>query len=276
MESPMRYLTAFTIGAALLSVSSIIAHADQLADIKARGKLICGTLGTAEPFSFQDPKTREIVGYDVDICRKVADSLGVTLELKPMATEARIPELVQGRVDILAANLGYTKERAQQIDYSSSYFVSLQKIIVTKESKITSFEQLGGKKVTALKGTTSEQGVRRLIPTAETVTFQDTSAAFLALVQGKVDGFCASELILVKLKKQAEKSEPLEIIAKPLFVEPWGLGLRKGEPAFKEAVNKALSAVDASGEADTIFNKWFGPSTVYDMKRDFKIEEIKD
>ena len=272
----MRYLTAFTIGAALLSVSSIIAHADQLADIKARGKLICGTLGTAEPFSFQDPKTREIVGYDVDICRKVANSFGVTLELKPMATEARIPELVQGRVDILAANLGYTKERAQQIDYSSSYFVSLQKIIVTKESKITSFEQLGGKKVTALKGTTSEQGVRRLIPTAETVTFQDTSAAFLALVQGKVDGFCASELILVKLKKQAEKSEPLEIIAKPLFVEPWGLGLRKGEPAFKEAVNKALSAVDASGEADTIFNNWFGPSTVYDMKRDFKIEEIKD
>ena len=82
--------------------------------------------------------------------------------------------------------------------------------------------------------------------------------------------------ILVKLKKQAEKSEPLEIIAKPLFVEPWGLGLRKGEPAFKEAVNKALSALDASGEADTIFTKWFGPSTVYDMKRDFKIDEIKD
>src|SRR3954454_2875723 len=168
----MRLLTAFTIGAALLGLSSLAARADQLADIKARGKLICGTLGTAEPFSFQDPRTREIVGYDVDICRKVAESLGVTLELKPMATEARIPELVQGRVDILAANLGYTKERAQQIDYSNSYFVSLQKIIVTKESKITSFEQLGGKKVTALKGTTSEQAGGGLFPTPRTGPFQ--------------------------------------------------------------------------------------------------------
>lgn len=272
----MRILVALVFGAAMLGGSSLAARADLLADVKARGKLVCGTLGMAEPFSFQDPKTREIVGYDVDMCRKVADGLGVALELKPMATEARIPELVQARVDILAANLGYTKERAQQIDYSYSYFVSLQKIIVTKESKITDFDQLGGKKVTALKGTTSEQGVRRLIPTAETVTYQDTSSAFLALVQGKVEGFCASELILVKLQKQAEKTEPLSIIAKPLFVEPWGLGVRKGEPAFKEAVNKVLSTVDTSGEADTIFTRWFGPGTAYDLKRDFKIEEIKD
>ncbi|WP_164139902.1 transporter substrate-binding domain-containing protein, partial [Stenotrophomonas maltophilia] len=69
---------------------------------------------------------RQIVGYDVDICQKVAESLGVALELKPIAVEARIPELIQGRVDILAANLGYTPERAQQIDFSFSYFVSQQ------------------------------------------------------------------------------------------------------------------------------------------------------
>ena len=238
--------------------------------------MICGTLGTAEPFSFQDPRTREIVGYDVDICRKVAESLGVTLELKPMATEARIPELFKAGLTFWPRTLDTRRSGPSRSTIAIRILSVFRRCIVTKESEITSFEQLGGKKVTALKGTTSEQGVRRLIPTAETVTFQDTSAAFLALVQGKVDGFCASELILVKLKKQAEKSEPLEIIAKPLFVEPWGLGLRKGEPAFKEAVNKALSALDASGEADTIFTKWFGPSTVYDMKRDFKIEEIKD
>ena len=51
------------------------AHADTLQDIKARGKFICGTMGTAEPFSFQDPKTRAIVGYEVDMCQAVADSL---------------------------------------------------------------------------------------------------------------------------------------------------------------------------------------------------------
>lgn len=263
------------LGLAAVLTAGILgaANADQLADIKARGKLICGTLGTAEPFSFQHPQTRQIVGYDVDICQKVADALGVSLELKGIAVEARIPELLQGRVDILAANLGYTPERAQQIDFSYSYFVSQQKLLTTKDSGIKTLEGLAGKKVTAIKGSSSEQGVRRLIPTAETVTFQDTSSAFLALAQDKVDAFCGSELILVKLAKQSKV--PMLVIEKSLFVEPWGLGLRKGEAAFKEQVNGVLTKLVSSGEIDAIFNKWLGEGTAFNIKRDYKIEEIK-
>ena len=78
------------VGLAIVTLSA--AQADTLQDIKARGKFICGTMGTAEPFSFQDPKTRAVVGYEVDICKAVADSLGVPLELKLIAVEARIPE----------------------------------------------------------------------------------------------------------------------------------------------------------------------------------------
>ncbi|MBV9562302.1 MAG: ABC transporter substrate-binding protein [Bradyrhizobium sp.] len=271
----MKFAATMSLATALAGMLVGAANADQLADIKARGKLICGTLGTAEPFSFQHPQTRQIVGYDVDICQKVADSLGVSLELKPIAVEARIPELIQGRVDILAANLGYTPERAQQIDFSYSYFVSQQKVMVTKESGLTTLDQLGGKKITALKGSTSEQGVRRLIPTAETVTFQDTSAAYLALVQDKVDAFCASELLLVKLRQQSAARVPLAMIEASLFVEPWGLGLRKGETALKDHVNGVLAKLSASGEIDQVFSKWLGEGTVFNIKRDFAIEEIK-
>jgi polar amino acid transport system substrate-binding protein len=271
----MKLLSILGLAALLTGTAATAAKADQLADIKARGKLICGTLGTAEPFSFQHPQTRQIVGYDVDICQKVADSLGVTLELKPIAVEARIPELTQGRVDILAANLGYTPERAQQIDFSYSYFVSQQKLMVTKESGITTLDKLAGKKVTALKGSSSEQGVRRLIPTAETVTFQDTSSAYLALIQDKVDAFCASELILVKLRQQSQAKTPMVVIEKSLFVEPWGLGLRRGETAFKDHVNGVLAKLASSGEIDTVFSKWLGAGTAFDIKRDFPIEEIK-
>jgi len=261
--------------AAILAGAATAGNADQLVDIKARGKLICGTLGTAEPFSFQHPQTRQIVGYDVDICQKVADSLGVALELKPIAVEARIPELIQGRVDILAANLGYTPERAQQIDFSYSYFVSQQKLMATKESGITTLDQLAGKKVTAIKGSTSEQGVRRLIPTAETVTFQDTSSAYLALVQDKVDAFCASELSLVKLRQQSQAKTPMVVIEKSLFVEPWGLGLRKNETAFKDHVNSVLANLAGTGEFDKVFSKWLGEGTLFNIKRDFAIEAIK-
>ncbi|KFC64590.1 putative extracellular solute-binding protein, family 3 [Bosea sp. LC85] len=269
----MKLISILGLAALLAGTAATAAKADQLADIKARGKLICGTLGTAEPFSFQHPQTRQIVGYDVDICQKVADSLGVTLELKPIAVEARIPELTQGRVDILAANLGYTTERAQQIDFSYSYFVSQQKLLVTKESGIATLDKLAGKKVTAIKGSSSEQGVRRLIPTAETVTFQDTSSAFLALAQDKVDAFCGSELILVKLAKQSKV--PMAVIEKSLFVEPWGLGLRRGETGFKDHVNGVLTKLASSGEIDTVFSKWLGAGTAFDIRRDFPIEEIK-
>ena len=249
-------------------------RADQLADVKARGKLICGTLGTVEPFSFQHPQTRQIVGYDVDICQTIADAVGVPLELKAIAVEARIPELTQGRVDILAANLGYTAERGKQIQFSDTYFVSQQKLMTTQESGLTTLDQLAGKKITALKGSSSEQGVRRLIPTAETVTFQDTSSAFLALAQDKVDALCASELILVKLQHQSKV--PMVIIAKSLFVEPWGLGMRKDEPAFTALVNATLTKIAGSGALDAIFAKWLGAGTPYNIKRDYAVAPIKD
>src|SRR5438046_9728115 len=119
---PMRKLSLISFGLAAVALFvGQTARADQLADIKQKGTLVCGTLGTAEPFSFPNPQTRETQGYDVDFCAAVAKSLGVKLELKLISVPARIPELQQGRVDILAANLGWTPERAAQIAYSDSY-----------------------------------------------------------------------------------------------------------------------------------------------------------
>lgn len=114
----MRKLTQITLGLAAAALLGQAAHADQLADIKQKGTLVCGTLGTAEPFSFPNPQTRETQGYDVDFCAALAKALGVKLELKLISVPARISELQQGRVDVLAANLGWTAERAQQMRLS--------------------------------------------------------------------------------------------------------------------------------------------------------------
>src|SRR5690606_38517159 len=100
-----------------------VAHADALANIKERDALVCGTLGTSEPFSFQDPKTRQVVGYEIDLCKAIADHLGVKLEVKMISVAARIPELAGGRVDVVAANLGWRLERAQQIEYRHQLFI---------------------------------------------------------------------------------------------------------------------------------------------------------
>lgn len=245
------------------------ALADEFADIKAAGKVICGVTGTIAPFGFQDGQTRAIIGYDVDICVAVAKQLGVKAELKIVAVESRIPELVQGRVDIIAAQMGYSKERAEQIGYSDTYFVSQVKLIVRKDSEAKSIADLAGKKMSAVKGSSPE---REQIPTAQILTFQDVPAAFLAMQQGKTVGMAASEVILVKLRQQVEV--PLDILEKPLFLEYWGLGLRKSEPQFTAAVNTALDTLEQSGEFTAIWDRWFGASTQFPLKREFKVAPI--
>ncbi|SAI71377.1 solute-binding protein [Bordetella ansorpii] len=272
--------TLFTAPAILIAMACAMpgtAHADQLQDIKSRGKFICGTLGTAEPFSFQDAKTRAVVGYEVDLCQKIADSLGVPMELKLIAVEARIPELVAGRVDVVAANLGWSPARAQQIDFSHQHFVSPQKVLAREaDTGLKSPADLAGKRVSATAGSSSEQGAREHIPNVTAISFKDPPGAFMALQQRKVDGFVASELMLAKFRTQAASSPvPVKILEPALFVEPWGVGVRKGETALLDQVNKVLDGLQASGEIDKIFGKWLGDQSPYKMKRDFKIEAIK-
>lgn len=253
-------------------------HANVLDDIKARGTMVCGTLGTSEPFSFQDPQTRQVVGYEVDLCKEIADKLGVKLEVKMIAVAARIPELVAGRVDVVAANLGWTPERAQQIDYSYSHYVSPQKILIKAKDSDTLKKpsDLSGKRVSAVSGSSSESGAKKLIPDVTTVTFKDPPTSFLALQQGKVSGFVGSELMLLKFKQDAETSAvKLGIIEDPLFTEPWGVGVRKGEKELLAEVNSVFSNLESTGKAQQIFEKWFGQDTKFYTKRVFKFEEIK-
>jgi polar amino acid transport system substrate-binding protein len=66
----------------------------------------------------------------------------------------------------------------------------------------------------------------------------------------------------------------IEVLSPPVGRESWGLGIRKGEPAFEKAVDDALDAMEKSGESQQIFDKWMGPKTIYQMKRDFKAEKI--
>lgn len=272
----MRKLSVLTwLTAALCTLNLSVSRADQLSDIKQKGTLVCGTLGTAEPFSFPSPQTRETQGYDVDFCAAIAKSLGVKLEMKSISVAARIPELQQGRVDVLAANLGWTPERAEQIAFSDSYFVSAQKVASRRADAFKTPADLSGKRVAAAKGSTSEAGARKHIPNVTTVTFQDPPSIFLALQQGKVEGIVVSELVLVKWKKESEANSPIDILEPALFFEPWGVGMRKGEASLIKHVNTLLESMEKSGEAAKIFDKWLGTGTTYNLRREFKIEPIK-
>jgi polar amino acid transport system substrate-binding protein len=259
--------------AALLALASTGASADQLADAKARGTLICGTLTNIEPLGFQDPQTRQIVGFDVDMCGAIAARMGLKLEHKGLALEQRIPELTLGRVDVVSAALGYTKERAEQIAFTAAHYQVPIRVLVKTSSGINSFKDLEGKRISAVTGATTEIYARRGLPKSEVVSFQSGPAAFLALMQDKVDGFSTSHTAGLGFLK--ETGGQGKFIDDSLAWEPTALGVKKGEPALLAAVNGALEAMESAGEIDTIWNRWYGPSSKFPFPREKKLTPIE-
>ena len=272
----IRHLVSL-FAATLIGVGSPAVHADQLADIKAKGEIVVGVLGTDEPNSFVDPKTREFIGYEVDLAKAIAASLGVKPVFKQLAVAARIPELQQGRVDLLAASLTHNKERESQVDFSLTTFVTGQKVLVKKSSGINSVAELAGKKVLTVKGGTQEPNIRKAVPGVDVVTFETTQQAFLALQQGKGVGYVNDEAgLLNDHAKLGDRKAEYQVLAENISVEPLALGIRKGEAGLKSAVDDVLRKLEASGEAEKIFFKWYGPETRLQFPvRSFRIETDK-
>src|SRR5580698_1408431 len=140
------------------------AQNDGLATIQAAGVLKCGVGFEYKPFSFpQDPKTRQLVGYDVDICNAIAAKIGVKPQLVPITGATRVTDVQSGRTDIALANLTHTPERAELIDFSNNYFAVDAKIMVPASSFINSFSDLGGKRISGVSGAQLEVKIPRMI-----------------------------------------------------------------------------------------------------------------
>ena len=271
----MRLRLAAPVFATCICFAGVV-HADQLADIKQKGEIVIGVLGV-EPNSFVDPKTGEMVGYEVDIANAVAKAMGVKPVFKPVAAAARISELQQGNVDILAASLTHNKQREAQVDFSLTTFVTGQKVLVKTASDVKDLPDLAGKKVLVVKGGTEEPNIRKAVPNVDIETFETTQQAVLALQHGEGVGYVADETSLVSdYAKLGAARKDYAILPTNVSVEPLALGIRKGENGVKTAVDDTLRALEKSGQAEKIFFKWYGPGTKTNVdKRSFKFETDK-
>lgn len=266
----MKHLfTALALG----PLAVAIAQADQLSDIMAKQSLSCGVYADVPPFSAPDPKTRELVGMDVDLCKALAKTMGVALELKLLSVEARIPEVKMGRVDVIFANLAYTKTRAEQIQFSDPYYIAKETLVVRAANADQPKSFFKDKRISSTKGSTSEQSIR--LAGATPVTFQDTGSAYMALQQNKVVGLVTNTMTALKLVNQAKAGGvELALAKEPMALEPIGAGMRRDEPAFLAKVNESLMAMEKAGEIDAIWDRWIGPNTEYKMVREDKVQSL--
>jgi polar amino acid transport system substrate-binding protein len=249
--------------------------ADTLAEVKAKGVLVAGVKDSLPPFGSVDPNTKEFVGYDIDFVKYIAKKLGVKVEYRPVTSANRMPMLMEGRIDLIAATMTKTPERAKQIDFSYTYFLTGQKFLA-KKGTVHSLKDLEGKKIATTKGSTSEQNVKKAVPSATILSFDDYPQGVLAVEQGKVIAVTTDESILAgqlgKLQKNPATRGKYEIPDIQISSEPYGLGIRKGDTKFLDFVDATLLEMEANGTAKQIWERWFGPDTDSPINRGkFKI-----
>jgi ABC-type amino acid transport substrate-binding protein len=247
------------ITAALVAVATVTTFAGaqaqetSIAKIRARGKLLAGVKFDTPPFGFLNDKNQP-VGFDIDLIRKVAEHIGVPVELVSVTSPTRIPMLVSGNVDLVAASMTHTRERDKTIDFSITYYTGGQSLLVPKSSAITGLKDLAGKQVSVQQGTTLEKNIAAAAPKAVIVAFKDYNSAWLALGQGRVDALTGSLNILQGFAKD---NPNVKIVGELFSVEPFGIGVRQGDSALRDEVNFTLQDLWMSGAYAELYRKWF-------------------
>lgn len=247
------------------------ASADQLDDIKAAGKLNCGVLTNSPPLGFQDRTSREPAGYEIDLCRMLAKHIGVEPQLTAVSPQTRMAELTQGRVDILSSLLSYSKERAEQVDFSGAYIAEDFNFVVLDSSDIKSVNDLSGQRIGLVKGSVLIPLAEKRLPDARLLSFETSAASFLALQQGKVKAtvYRFSEGKAVE-RNAGDKIKALRFLDEPLLSMPSGFAIRKGSPELLKTINEFLAELETSGEGQKLYDKWLGKDS--DLKATRKFE----
>src|SRR5690606_19251361 len=266
----MKLFTLSALAAGLLGAVTAAASADVLSDVKSRGKLVSGVLNVNEPFAYQDVNTRELVGYEIDLCHLLADHLGVEGETQVVTSQSRIPELTQRRVDVLISLLSYTEERAQQVDFSNNYLTSVWRCMVMKDAPYQHLDELADKRVAILKGSVLESTFREMFPQATVLSLDDTSASLLAVFQGKVEATCNNEVTAVLVALRSGEVDKTRLLPEAIMSATTGMAVKKGETAFVEAINTFLAEAETNGKADAVYNKWLGSESALKLTRGFE------
>ncbi len=225
-------------------------------NIRNRGRLIVGLDIGSNLFSFRDPITGEIAGFDVDIAGEVARDIFGTpsqVEYRILSSADRIAALQNDQVDIVVKTMGITCERKELVNFSTVYLAANQRILAPRDSAITQASDLAGKRVCAVKGTTSLDRIQQISPPpviVEVVTWAD---CLVAVQQRQVDAVSADDSILAGLVSQ----DPyLHIVGPSMAKEPYGIGINKENTGLVRFVNGTLDRVRRDGTWNTLYRKW--------------------
>jgi len=257
--SKQRRLIGLVLGAVLMGSSP--AHADGLDDIKARGTLIVGTKGDYRPFGFRDG-SGAIVGFEPDLAADVARKLGVKLELTPVVTPDRIRLLTEHKLDVVIATMNATDERRKLIDFvEPSYYASGVNVLAPKSLHLHVWQELRGKPVCTVEGSFYISEIRDRYD-AVIQTFNNTSAMYPALRDNKCVAVVYDDTAIIG-QLQSPDWQDYEMPLLSILVEPWGMGVAKGETRLEAALSDAVREWHRSGRIQELEKRWNIPPSAF-------------
>jgi len=233
--------------------------AGTLQDVKARGKLIVGVKTDYPPLGFLDEK-RVHRGFDVDLAKALSKQLfgnEDAIEFVSVTSENRIRLLTSGKIDVIVATLTITEQRKREVDFSPPYFITAQMILIGADSKITKYQDLSGKRVATIRGSTGDIAIGELVPDAERIRFEHNSEALQALKKRRVEAFVQDFVLLYALVKENRGLRMAGL--QPFRPGRYGLAVRKGDEEWLDFINAAFAKIKETGEYEKLLDKWFGP-----------------
>jgi len=219
--------------------------------------VVVGTESTYPPYEFRD-ENNELKGFDIDLMEAVADKAGFKIEWQDMPFDSLIPALISKKIDIIAAGLSATPERAERVAFSIPYEISLSTFIVKKgDDSIKTVEDLKGKTVTAQLGTVQETYSKGL-GNVHVKAFQKFDDCVREVALGRADATLMDKPVALKFVKQKDFEGKVQIaFDQEITGAGKALGMNLGEEKLIAAVNKALEKMEQTGELQELKEKWF-------------------
>ncbi len=264
-------LAGLLIGAGVLVGAMGATQAQELTGtlkkVKDTGTLTLGVRDSSIPFSYLDDK-QSYQGYSIDLCLKAATAiqknLGLTalsVKMVPVTSATRIPLIANGTVDIECGSTTNNMERQQQVSFAPTTFVTANRLLSKKSSNIKSLDDMKGKSIVSTSGTSNLKQITTLNAERNLgmniMTAKDHAEAFLMVETGRAVAFAMDDILLSSLAASSKSPADYAITNEALSVEPYGLIVRRQDPAFKKVVDGAIENLFKTGEINKIYAKWF-------------------
>lgn len=214
--------------------------------------LYVGTNAEFQPFEYLE--NGKITGFDVELMEEIAKELGKTIEWKNISFDGLLPALQSKKLDIIIAGMSATEERKKFVNFSESYYVSNQMILINKEKpSVTSFDNLVGHDVGVILGYTGDIAVSK-IDGVKIHRYNGVGESIMALKAGKID---AVVLDSEPAKNYAKQNKELGLINTDVAKEEYAIAIQKNNEKLVDDINKALKVLNENGTYEKLIKKYF-------------------